>query len=184
MVLAIAGSGRRAANSARLLAEALIGYGGARRQGAEVVTLADLSFRGCVGCRACRESADACVLRDDLTPVLAATARADALVLAAPIYYGYPSGLFKSYLDRWYGFRDGNRALRLREGRPALLFLTQGHPDPAAYAWTRESLEKVLTAYGLRPATLVGAGLEGAEDVAQRPELLTRAREMGAGLRG
>lgn len=184
MVLAVAGSGRKDANSARLLAEALVGYGEAGSKATEAVTLADLSFRGCIGCRACRESADACVLRDDLTPVLEATARADALVLAAPIYYGYPSGLFKSYLDRWYGFRDGNRALRMREGRPALLFLTQGHPDPASYAWTRESLEKVFTAYGLRATTLVGAGLEGAQDVTQRPELLAQAREMGAALRG
>ncbi|MEW6486729.1 MAG: flavodoxin family protein [Thermodesulfobacteriota bacterium] len=184
MVLAVAGSGRRDANSARLLAEALAGYGAGGSKATEALTLADLSFRGCIGCRACRESADACVLLDDLTPVLEATGRADALVLAAPIYYGYPSGLFKSYLDRWYGFRDGNRALRMREGRPALLILTQGHPDPGAYAWTRESLEKVLTAYGLRATTLVGAGLEGAQDATQRPELMARAREMGAALRG
>lgn len=181
MVLAVAGSGRKSANSALLLAEALAGAGG---EEGKTVELADLAFRGCIGCRACRESADSCVLRDDLTPVLAATARADAVVLAAPIYYGYPSGLFKSYLDRWYGFRDGNRALRMREGRPALLLLTQGHPDPAAYAWTRESLEKVLTGYGFRASTLVGPALEGAQDVLQRPDLLARAREMGAALRG
>lgn len=184
MILAVSGSGRTNANCARLVAEALAGYRRGDGEEIQAVNLADLSFRGCVGCRACRESADACVLRDDLTPVLEATGRADALVLAAPIYYGYPSGLFKSYLDRWYAFRDASRALRVRQGRPALLLFTQGHPDPRAYAWTQESLEKVLTAYGLRATTLVGAGLEGAQDATRRPELLARARQMGAALRG
>lgn len=182
MVLGIAGSGRKNANSSRLLARALAGAQAAGLGEPQLVALSDLSFQGCVGCRACRNGADTCVLRDDLTEVLEATARANAVLLATPIYYGYASGLFKSYLDRWYCFRDRERVLRVREGRPALLFLTQGHPDPSAYSWTIQSLEKVLTAYGFRPATLVGARLEGETDVLRDPELLARAQGMGAAL--
>jgi multimeric flavodoxin WrbA len=183
MVLGIAGSGRNNSNSRRLLARALAGAAAAGLGEPKLVALSELTFRGCVGCRACREGAETCVLRDDLTGVLETTARAAAVVLAAPIYYGYPSGLFKSYLDRWYCFRDGNRILRIPEGRPALLFLTQGHPDPSAYSWTIQSLEKVLTAYGFHPSTLVGAGLESETDVLRDPELLARAQGMGAALR-
>lgn len=184
MIVGISGSGRKAGNSTRLLTAALEEAAAASDLPPRFVNLADLSYRGCVGCRACREVADSCVLRDELTPVLGATATADALVLASPIYYGYASGLFKSYLDRWYSFRGGDRTLRVREGRRALLILTQGHPDPAAYAWTRQSLEKVLSAYGLEAQIMIAAGLEKAEDVVGRPDLLEEARRQGALLAG
>ncbi len=177
-VLGVAASGRQPSGSERLLREAL----GAAGVPGRVVRLADLAFRGCLGCRRCRSGAPSCVQQDDLTEVLGATAAARALVLATPIYYGYATGIFKSYLDRWYAFRDADRALRVPEGRPALLIVTQGNPDPLGYARTLGSLERVLTGYGLRPTTLVAAGIEGPDDLARSPELLERAREMGARL--
>lgn len=181
-VVGIAGSGRKNANSARLLAEALAGAERAGLGSPKVYELAEMVFRGCVGCRACRRDASSCVLRDDLTEALQATASATALVLTTPIYYGYTTGLFKSYLDRWYAFRDKDRHLRVPEGRPALLILTQGNPEPQAYAWTLQSLEKVVSSYGFRVTAMVGAGLEGREDVLRSPELLARAGALGASL--
>ncbi len=177
-VLGVAASGHEPSSSERLLTEALEAAAGPRR----LVRLADLSFRGCLGCRRCRSGAPACVQRDDLTEVLGQTAGAGALVLATPIYYGYATGIFKSYLDRWYAFRDADRALRVPRGRPALLIVTQGNPDPLAYARTLGSLERVLKGYGLEPATLVAPGIEEPEDLVRSPGLLERAREMGARL--
>ena len=183
-MVGIVGSGRRPSNSARLLEEALAGARQAGARMAGVFDLASLDFRGCIGCGTCRREADACVLEDELTPVLRATAEAGALVLATPIYYGYTTGLFKSYLDRWYAFRDADRRLRVPRGRPALLIVTQGNPDPGAYAWTVGSLEKVLTSYGFEPRVLVAPGLEDAEAAGRTPALLARARELGAQLAG
>lgn len=183
MIAAVLGSGRRSGNGARLLEAAAATLAG---RGAVVTThrLADLTFRGCVGCGACRAEGgtEGCALQDDLTPALGDTARADALLLAAPIYYGYPSGLFKSYLDRWYSLRGPGRRLRAAEGRPVLLILTQGHPDPGAYEWTVGSLRKVLSAYGLTPSMLVAAGVEEAGSVAARPDLLAEASRLAADL--
>lgn len=177
-VVALEGSGRRNGNSATLLREAL-------RAAGDCLTypLSDLSFRGCIGCGACRKTAPGCVLLDDLTPVLGALAQADGVALAAPIYYGYPSGLLKSCLDRWYSLRDGRRNLRVPQGRPALLILTQAHPDPAAYAWTVESLRKTLAGYGFVPQILVAPGLDGPDDAARSPHLLDEARLLGASFR-
>jgi multimeric flavodoxin WrbA len=183
VILGVSGSGRKAGNAFQLLRAAMGQATGSTDSGPDIVHLSDLSFKGCVGCRACREAADSCLLEDDLTPVLGATASADALVLATPIYYGYASGLFKSYLDRWYSFRDGRRRLRVPEGRSALLILTQGHPDPAAYAWTRQSLERVLTAYGLKVHALIAPNLQEAGDVQRHPGLLDEARRLAALLR-
>lgn len=184
MIAAIAGSGRPGGNSTRLLEAALAASLGSPPP-VRSHRLAELTFRGCLGCGACRGDAavESCVLDDDLAPVLADTAGASALILAAPIYYGYPSGLFKAYLDRWYAFRSRDRRLRMAEGRQALLILTQGHGDPNAYAWTVQSLEKVLAAYGLRPSVLVAAGLEDAGAVDGRPDLLAEAARLGAQLR-
>lgn len=184
MITAIAGSGRAGSNSTRLLDVALEASRGSEGRPARFHRLSDVTFRGCVGCGTCRadSSHESCVLRDDLTPVLSDTAAASALILAAPIYYGYPSGLFKAYLDRWYAFRGPDRRLRLPEGRKALLILTQGHGDPNAYAWTLQSLEKVLTAYGLRPSLLVATGVAGPRAVDERPDLLAEAARLGAQL--
>lgn len=178
MTLAILGSGRPAGASTRLAAAAAEAASGE----AQMVALDALAFRGCSGCRSCRHGAPGCVLRDDLSDLLAATASADALILASPIYYGYVSGQLKSYLDRWYSWRDGSGALRWREGRPALLILTQGHPDAGAYDWTRNSLERVLRGYGFRPSVLVASGMAPEEDAPLGAHLLARARELGSAL--
>lgn len=182
MIVGVCGSGRRDGNSARILAEALAGVALVSSERQASFALADLSFRGCLGCASCRRDSEACVARDDLTPVLDATATATALALTAPIYYGYPSGLFKSYLDRWYSFKRADRTLRVAEGRPALLILTQGNPDPNAYPWTLQSLERVLTGYGFRPALFVASGLEACGDADARPDLLAEVRRLGANL--
>jgi len=182
MIVGIAGSGQVQGSSSRLLDVALAGAAAAGPRPTRTMRLAELAFRGCVGCRSCRREAPGCVLRDDLTPVLGAVAEARALVLASPIYYGYPTGLLKSFLDRWYSFRDGNRALRIPEGRPALLILTQGNASQDAYGWTVESLRKIITAYGFRARIAVAAGVERPADLDGRPELLDEARRLGAAL--
>ncbi|MBI5440131.1 MAG: NAD(P)H-dependent oxidoreductase [Deltaproteobacteria bacterium] len=182
MIVGVCASGRRDGNSARLLAEALAGAAEVSSERQTRFELAQLSFRGCLGCGTCRAESETCITRDELTPALDATATAGALALAAPIYYGYPSGLFKSYLDRWYCFKRADRTLRVREGRPALLILTQAASDPNAYAWTAQSLEKVLAGYGFRPSILVAAGVHACGDAGARPELLAEVRRLGSAL--
>jgi len=184
MIVGIAGSGRTQGNSSRLLQVALAGAAAAGGWPTRTFHLARLRFTGCVGCGCCRKEASACVLQDDLTPVLEATAESRALVLASPIYYGYVTGLFKSYLDRWYAFRDGDRRLRLRQGRPVLLLLTQGNRARDAYSWTAGSLEKVLAAYGCAPRVLIAPSLGDPDDLGSQPELLAQARTLGAELPG
>lgn len=182
MIVGINGSGQDHGSSSQLLEAAVEGAQMGRCGPPQTFGLAHLSFRGCVGCRACRRDAPACVLRDDLTPVLGAITEARALILASPIYYGYPTGLFKSFLDRWYSFRDGSRALRMPEGRPGLLILTQGNASQDAYGWTVGSLGKVLAAYGFRAQVFVAAGVESPADLQRRPDLLAEVRELGAAL--
>jgi multimeric flavodoxin WrbA len=182
MIVAIASSGRKNSNSTHLLKEAL--KAGAPKEEVRLVELASLDFRGCTGCGGCRKGAPGCVLRDELTLVLEAIATADAVVCASPNYYGYVSGIFKSFLDRFYGFRDADRALRLPEGRKLLFIMSQGHPDQGAYANVVQSLERIFTGYGFIPTTLVAAGMEAEGQVAEDEELLGKAGALGSSLFG
>ncbi len=181
VVVAIKSSGRKNANSSALVeATAAVAAEGHELRTHE---LASLRFIGCTGCGSCRSGADGCVIRDGLTPVLADVAEADLLVMGVPVYYSYLSGIFKSFIDRWYGFRDAERNLRIRTGRPAHIIYSQGHPDPAAYVTMAAQIDRVLTGYGFEPSRLIAAGLESAGQAAKSPKLLEDARSNGAELR-
>ena len=141
--------------------------------GIERYDLSALDFKGCTGCASCRGKSDGCVLCDDLTEVLKGVAKADSVVLASPNYYGYVSGTFKAFLDRWYSFRDGERNLRITEGRPLLFLMAQGHPDPEGYAQTPAQMKRIFTGYGFTPDFIIGAGLEAPGTFAEDDSLLS-----------
>ena len=97
------GSPRKNWNTAQLLKEA---RRGAEAAGAEVeyIDLYDLSYNGCRSCLACkRKNAPEpckCYWKDGLSPVLERVWQADRLIAGTPIYYGEPSGGFRSFLER------------------------------------------------------------------------------------
>lgn len=78
----------------------------AQKKGADVKTFAlrDLQFQGCVQLLACKTGGQACGQSDDLTPVLAAVADADIVLVASPIYFCNISGLLKQAIDRFFSF--------------------------------------------------------------------------------
>lgn len=102
-VLGINGSPRKDGNTAALLREALQSAE-ASGAGAESVHLYDLSFKGCVSCFACKRKNGAqygaCTCRDALTPLLEKIRRADALVLASPIYFMHLTAQMRAFLER------------------------------------------------------------------------------------
>ena len=102
-VIAINGSPRKKWNTATLLEKALEG---AASQGAqtELVHLYDLDFTGCQSCFACKtiggESYGKCAVEDDLAPILEMAAKADAIILGSPFYFGTVSGEMRSFMER------------------------------------------------------------------------------------
>lgn len=119
---------------------------GARAAGAETkrIDLFDLDFRGCISCFACKRlggpSYTKCAQRDALTPVLEEILAADALVVAAPIYYGEVPGAVRNFYERLLfppnhytgGAPDEGYGRRIRCG----LIYTMGVPDQAAHEKT------------------------------------------------
>lgn len=102
-VIAINGSPRKNANTAKMLNSALKG---AKENGAKtkIYNLYDLKFTGCISCFACKKKGKdckyLCVIKDDLQDVLEKVLKCDALLIGSPIYFSDVTGKTRSFLER------------------------------------------------------------------------------------
>ena len=97
------GGPRKNWNTAKMLESAMKG---AQEAGAEteLVHLYDIKFQGCKSCFACKiknsKCNGVCALKDDLRPVLERARQADVLVFGSPVYYSYPTGMMRAFMER------------------------------------------------------------------------------------
>jgi multimeric flavodoxin WrbA len=102
-VIILNGSPRKNFNTAKLLKEA---QKGAESTGAQVeyFNLYDINYKGCMSCFACKRKGATtncvCAIKDDLRPVLEKCIQADAIIIGSPVYFSYPTGEFRSFLER------------------------------------------------------------------------------------
>ena len=102
-VVLLNGSPRKNFNTAKLLKEA---QKGAESVGAETefFNLYDYNFLGCRSCFACQRKDNktngVCAIKDDIQPILEKCINADAVILGTPVYFSYPSGLFRCFVER------------------------------------------------------------------------------------
>lgn len=157
-IVCLLGSPREAGNSAAVARRYLAAC---RELGAETeeFVLNRLNYRGCQGCYACKKGRDDCVLRDDLTAVLAAVQGADLVVLATPVYYGDITAQLKGFIDRTFSYLKPDYLTNAQPSRLApkrLLFvLTQGHPDEKLFADVYTRYENFLHWLGFKDARLI-----------------------------
>ncbi|MBR1755317.1 MAG: flavodoxin family protein [Bacteroidaceae bacterium] len=97
------GSPRKNKNTADMLISAMRG---AEEAGAtcELVHLYDIDFKGCKSCFACKlkgsKTNGICAIKDDLRPVLERARESDVLVMGSPVYYSYPTGVIRAFMER------------------------------------------------------------------------------------
>lgn len=102
-VIVLNASPRKNFNTAKMLKEA---QKGAESIGANVeyIDLIDLNYKGCISCFACKRKGSKtnglCAYKDDLRPVLEKIINADAVIIGSPIYYSFPTGMFRNLLER------------------------------------------------------------------------------------
>ena len=186
-ILTLLGSPRRQGNSATLADRFVTA---AERRGAtnETVFLNSLNSRGCQACYACKKQAAACVVQDELAPVLAAVHQADLLVLATPVYYGDITAQLKGFIDRTFAYLTPDyltaaHPCRLPAGKKLLLIQTQGHPDPALFGDIFPRYETFLKWYGFSDIRLLracGVGTGGTTTVSA--EQLAEAERLAAAM--
>ena len=70
----------------------------------ETVRLYDYAYKGCISCFACKiknsKTNGLCAYKDDLRPVLEKAHAADIILVGTPVYYNYPAGQVRSFLER------------------------------------------------------------------------------------
>lgn len=107
-----------------------------RQAGVEVqtVTVQQLDIRPCLGCMKCRAAHNCVLPEDDAQRVLKLIQQADALVIAAPCYWGNIPGTLKLLFDRIvYGMMDESEKgwpLPLHKGKRCVLVSTSTTPWP------------------------------------------------------
>jgi len=98
-ILGINGSARRKKSQTRKLIDAVLD--GARQCGAEteLVDIAALDIRYCLGCWVCYSGGE-CVHSDDLSDLWEKMTRADGIVIGSPVYFNAISAQLKTLIDR------------------------------------------------------------------------------------
>ena len=161
----------------------------AAEAGAEVATFAlnSLTYRGCQGCLACKKEAEACVLSDGLTPVLAAVRACDVLVLATPVYFGEVTSQLKGFIDRTFAYLKPNyphlprgERSRLSPGKTLVFVIAQGHPRQDLFTDIYPRYQYLLNWQGFTQSHLLRAcAIYDQGAAAARPEILAEAEALG-----
>ena len=103
--LFVNGSPRKTWNTVKMLESAMKGASEAGAE-TELVHLYDYNFKGCISCLACKlkdskvKGNGLCVFKDALTPVLEKALASDVIVMGTPIYFSYPTGMLRSFIER------------------------------------------------------------------------------------
>lgn len=176
-VVALLGSPRSNGNSA-FIANKFLDKVEALGAAKQTFVLNTLNYRGCQACYACKTGSEKCVLKDDLSEVLAAVSEADVLVLATPVYYGDVTSQLKGYIDRTFSYlvpdyRNNSIPSRLTPGKKLVFIQTQGQADEAFFADIFPRYEKFMKWQGFDEAYLLRAcGVSSLEDVLSKQDLL------------
>jgi len=184
-VVGISGSPRTGGNSDILLDCVLEG---AMCAGARVVkvALSGLSFSPCLECGGC-DTSGVCVLRDDLEPLYGTIGSADALVVAAPIFFGSVSAQLKMMIDRFQCRWIAKYVLKARrpvkKKRRGVFLCVAGERRKKAFtnagAVIRAFFATVDTEYS---GELLCGAVEKKGDVVKDKRSLRRAFELGRSL--
>ncbi len=96
-------SPRKNFNTAQLLKEAQKGVEEAGGT-AEYFNLYDYDFLGCRSCFACQRKDSTtngvCAIKDDVRPILEKCINADAVIIGSPVYFSFPTGVFRNFIER------------------------------------------------------------------------------------
>ena len=137
--LFVNGSPRKDWNTHKMLESAMKG---AAKAGAEteLVHLYDAAFKGCVSCFACKVKGNKtdglCAFKDPLTPTLEKARAADVIVIGSPVYFSYPTGPTRSFMERLLfpalGYKPVPDRRILTKNIPTAMIFTMNCPESVA----------------------------------------------------
>ncbi len=178
-VLVILGSPRRKGNSSTLAARI---SRGAKSAGAEVETLFlhGLKISPCRGCDTCKkQDSKGCAIKDDMQEIYPKLIKADAWVIASPVYWFTMSAQTKIFMDRCYAltaYADNPFA-----GKRIAIAMSYGDADPIRSGCVN-ALRTFQDAYGYTRSKIVGmvyGSAMKAGEIANNKALMREAQELG-----
>lgn len=178
-ILILKGSPREQGNSSTLADQAAAG---ARQAGADVecFELHKLDIHACDACDICQGVSEGdCAIQDDMQLLYPKLRRADAILVASPVYWFTVSAQAKLCIDRWYALEspEGSALAKKKFG----VILTYGDTDP----YTSGAINAIHTfqdMFRYIKADLVGIAYGSASkvgDVQKQPELMEQAFKLG-----
>jgi multimeric flavodoxin WrbA len=178
-IIIVNGSPRKNGNST-LLAEQVAA--GARSAGAVVESfmLHTLDIRPCDACDVCQETAEGmCVIRDDMQLLYPRLQRADAIVIASPIYWFSVSAQTKLFIDRCYAL-DSPQGSALA-GKQFGIVLTYGDSDPFSSGAVNaiHMFQDACRYLKADVAGIIHGSASKAGEIRQQPVLLEKAYQLG-----
>ena len=158
---------------------------GAKEAGAEVESLMlhHMDIRPCDACDVCQETG-VCIVKDDMQKIYPLLEKADAIVLASPIYWFTISAQAKLCIDRWYALEtpQGN-SLR---GKQFGILLTYGDTDLYTSGGINaiHTYESMFRYIGAEMAGMVHGTANEIGDIEKQPALMESAFKLGKELGG
>lgn len=107
----------------------------------ELIHLYAEPLKGCLECFACKRKGNKtggiCAIRDNMRPFLEKAFAADVIIIGSPNYFGYPTGMIRSFLERFlfpitsYEVKDSGERIRILGNRiiPAGVIFTMNAND-------------------------------------------------------
>ena len=173
-IVLLSGSPRKGGSTDKLAAAFINGAESAGKS-VTLFRVADMRIGGCLGCNHCFEEKGVCVQKDDMLQILDALRKADALVLASPVYYFGVTAQIKLAIDRTYALLSEKTPIK----RAALL-MTCGDSSVDAAEGAVVMYKRILAYSKWEDAgIIIAAGLHEPDDIDGRDEL-TQARQLGA----
>jgi multimeric flavodoxin WrbA len=180
-ILGILGSPRKKGNSDILLNEAL---NAARSKGAETekICLYDLKFSGCIACGGCNKTGE-CVLSDGMTPLYDKLRTADAVIIAAPIYFAGVPAQLKAMIDRcqsdWVAKYVLKSKTKTKTVKGAFISVC-GYKKNIFFEAAKKPIEVFFKTMNIDYSEeLFFAGVEGKSDIKNVKGALEKARKLG-----
>jgi multimeric flavodoxin WrbA len=178
-VLVILGSPRKKGNSSTLAARI---SRGAKSTGAEVETLflQDLKISPCRGCNTCQKhDSKGCAISDEMQEIYPKLIKADAWVIASPVYWFTMSAQTKMFMDRCYALTAYTK--NPFAGKRIAIAMSYGDVDPVRSGCVN-ALRTFQDAFRYTGSKIVGmvygSAMEAGE-IADNKALMREAEELG-----
>ncbi len=180
-IIGVVGSPRKNGNVDTLVETVLEG---AKEVGYQTVkyNLNEMDYSGCQACDYCRTQ-NRCRLDDDVLKLLNDIVEADAVVFGSPIYFSQFTGQFRLMEDRMWSLMDSDFRSRLKPGKKAVVVISQGDPDLAAYDNISKEFARVLELLGFKVIEIIRMANGMSPDAVKgRKDLLEKAKAAGRSL--